>query len=198
MIVESVVTTQNENGDINLAPIGIVVDDRFDWDAAVGSTVQLRPFAPSTTRDNLEVHGCGVINFVDDVLLIAQTALNLQPVPPPLVPARRISGMAIGTACSSFEFRVQSMTQEGSRWYVNCEILQGNLQRVFPGYNRAQFAILETTILATRMDWLPVDVVRRQRTEYRELVNKTAGAREREAWELVDQWIEQQLAAREE
>ena len=53
------------------------------------------------------------------------------------------------------------------------------------GFNRAQAAIIELAILSSRLAMLPREKVRRE-AEYLALaVEKTAGPREREAWDWL-------------
>ena len=69
MIAEGIVTSQNRDGLLNIAPMGPIVDESLTW-------LRLRPFQTSTTFRNLQETRCGVFHVVDDVLLIAQSAIN--------------------------------------------------------------------------------------------------------------------------
>ena len=69
MILESIVTTVDENGRVNVAPMGPEVDD--DWGRFV-----LRPFPGSTTFRNLLASGRAVIHVTDDASLFARAAVG--------------------------------------------------------------------------------------------------------------------------
>jgi hypothetical protein len=61
--------------------------------------------------------------------------------------------------------------------------------RDFFGFNRAKHAVLEAAILATRLHLLPLRDVESQLAALRVLVEKTAGPREREAFELIVRYV---------
>lgn len=193
MIYETIVTTVNPDQQLNIAPMGMVVDDEFHRKSLLQQPFQLRPFEPSQTLDNLRRTSQGTLHWIDDVLLIARCALNL---PLPVVrwsACSEIDGQFLADSCTAAEFEVRSLQSSQQRWYLNCEIVGIHNIRPFPGYNRAQFAVLELTILATRLDWLPASVVRQKQQELESLIVKTGGQREQEAWELVSDWIAERL-----
>jgi hypothetical protein len=64
--------------------------------------------------------------------------------------------------------------------------LQGRVRDFF-GFNRAKHAVLEGAILASRIGILPPEQIRDEMARLAIVVEKTAGQRERRAWEaLVD------------
>lgn len=195
MIIECLVSSVNADGVPNLAPMGMVVESAIDWGQPVGAFFQLRPFEPSTTLDNLQAKRCGVLNFVDDSLLLVRSALNLSFAQPEWEKGKTIDGVAMVDACASCEFRVQSWERHGGRWFFNCEIVDATLRRIFPGYNRAQFAILEATILATRIDWIPREAIEKEWLRLQPLIEKTAGTNERTAWEELGNWLAEKWGA---
>ena len=60
----------------------------------------------------------------------------------------------------------------------------------FKGFNRAQNAVIETAILASRLKMLPRDKIERELAYLQIAVEKTAGPREHEAWRLLVEKIE--------
>jgi hypothetical protein len=60
----------------------------------------------------------------------------------------------------------------------------------FLGFNRAQGAVIEAAILATRLHMLPREKVERELGYLQIAVEKTAGPREHEAWRLLIEKIE--------
>ena len=58
------------------------------------------------------------------------------------------------------------------------------------GFNRAQGAVIEAAILATRLHMLPREKVERELGYLQIAVEKTAGPREHEAWRLLIEKIE--------
>jgi len=61
--------------------------------------------------------------------------------------------------------------------------------REFLGFNRARHAVLEGTILATRLHLIPADEVSEQFARLAIPVEKTAGPREREAWSWLTEFV---------
>ena len=66
MIHEVIVTTINENERVHIAPMGIKFVDHSDK-----KCVQISPFKPSQTLDNLLKTEKATINFIDDVKVFA-------------------------------------------------------------------------------------------------------------------------------
>ena len=57
MILEGIVTSLDERGELNIAPMGPLVDESM-------VTLRLRPFKTSQTYQNLKVRPCGVFHVV--------------------------------------------------------------------------------------------------------------------------------------
>ena len=66
MIHEVIVTTINENKRVHIAPMGIKFVDR-----SAQKCVQISPFKPSQTLDNLLKTKKATVNFIDDVKVFA-------------------------------------------------------------------------------------------------------------------------------
>ena len=55
----------------------------------------------------------------------------------------------------------------------------------FQGFNRAQAAVIEASVLISRLDILPREKIKRE-IEYLEIaINKTAGEKETQAWKWL-------------
>ena len=61
------------------------------------------------------------------------------------------------------------------------------------GLNRARHALLEAAILATRVGILPTEEILRQLRWLKPMVDKTGGARENQAWQLVETVIHERI-----
>ncbi len=189
MILEGIVTTQDAAGRLNIAPMGPVVTPEF-------STLILRPFQTSTTYGNLAAHPAGVLHITDDVLLIARSALNLLPVEPETQPAERIVGRVLADCCRWFEFEITDFNISELRTRLEARVVHCGRKRDFFGLNRAKHAVIEATILATRLHLLDAAVVRQELYRLKPLVEKTAGEQERIAWEEVTKFIGSRLDIR--
>jgi hypothetical protein len=178
LILEGIVTTTSGDGTINVAPMGPIVDEGV-------TRLLLRPFRTSTTCANLARTGCGVFHVVDDVLLVARAALGLLGTTPRTFPASIVAGAVLADACRWYEFRVARLDDTRERTEIDAEIVHtGRLRDCF-GFNRAKHSVLEAAILATRLRLLPRVEVESQLAALRVPVDKTAGPREQEAFDLI-------------
>lgn len=182
MILEGLVTTLDSTGVLNLAPMGPIVNTEI-------SRLILRPFRTSRTYRNLLEQPYGVFHITDDVLLMAQAALDLLPTEPDTLPAESIPGRILQECCRWYEFRVVSSDESQERAVFEAEVLRMGRRRDFLGFNRARHAVLEATILATRLHLLPREDVLSRLSEWQVLVDKTAGTAEQTAWRLVYDYI---------
>ena len=91
-ILEGIVTTLNEDGTVNISPMGPIVD-------AQCRVLVFRPFQTSLTHRNLVRQREGIFHVTDDVGLIATAAVGIPQPFPTLDSAKKVQGMAIAHAC---------------------------------------------------------------------------------------------------
>lgn len=190
MILEGLVTSLDSTGAVNLAPMGPLVDESM-------SHLVLRPFQTSQTFRNLATHPYGVFHVVDDVLLIAQSALHRLEHLPEMFPAAQVPGQVLKDSCRWYEFEIIAADTSAERTRLEAKVVHsGRLKDLF-GLHRARHAVLEATILATRLHLLKEAEVRAQLAALAIPVEKTAGPRETEAFALVqdvvDTWYRAQI-----
>ncbi|MDX1969960.1 MAG: DUF447 family protein, partial [Planctomycetaceae bacterium] len=106
----------------------------------------------------------------------------------------------LSSACRWYEFQVVSLDDSRERTEITVDVVhRGHLRDVF-GFNRAMHAVLEATIVATRLHLLAEADVRTELMRLQSPVEKTAGPRELAAWRLVvdfvDDWYRQGSAGR--
>lgn len=183
MILEGVVTTRNPDGSTNIAPMGPLTDEYVSF-------LTFRPWQTSQTGRNLLLHPEGVFHVVDDVYLIAQGAVGLWKEPVATVPAEHVLGEVIATACRWYEFRVRRFDRASERATVETDIVHVGRGRDYFGLNRAKHAVLEAAILATRLHLIPPTEIEAEWQRLRVPVEKTAGERERAAFDLLSQFVE--------
>jgi uncharacterized protein len=179
MILETLVATLDAAGRPNVAPMGIVLD---------GDTIVLRPFRGAATWRNLEATGCGVVQFTDNVLLFARSALASEV--PPHGPASAVRGIVLDDAAHWREFVVASSDLAGERATFRARVVAGGRRRDLLVFNRAQHAVIEATILATRVHLTGAAPVLEEIARLRPLVDRTGGPREREAFAFVTASVE--------
>jgi hypothetical protein len=180
MIRECVVTTVGANCEAHIAPLGLIEEGDY-WIIA--------PFRPSTTLRNLEATGKATANFVDDVRIFAGCVTGRKDWPLTVIedwPAPRLS-----VALSHAELNVERVDFDETRPRFLCRVTKIESHRPFLGFNRAQAAVVEAAILATRLNMLPREKIEREIAYLQIAIDKTAGAAEREAWD----WLIAKIAA---
>ena len=176
MILETIVSTVDSEGRPNFAPMGIELG---------GSGILLRPFKTAITWKNLQEVPEGVVHFTDNVLLFARCAISTWL--PPHRDAARVRARVLEDTCHWKEFVVESRDLSEDRGRFRARVVAEGRARDFAGFNRAKHAVIEATILATRLHILGRDRVMEEVSRLRPLVEKTAGPEEREAFDrLVD------------
>lgn len=186
MILESIVTTTNPDGSVNISPMGPIIDDDAGSQCA---QFALRPFNTSRTFANLKRNRCGVMHVTDDVMLFALTAIGQKPEHPKLIDADKIEGKILADACRYYEFSVDFVDETSPRTSLNCTTVSQGKRRDFFGFNRAKHAVIEAAILATRLDFLPAKEVEEALGRLNLIVEKTAGHQETQAMKLINHFI---------
>lgn len=181
-LIETVVTTTGPDGVVNCAAMGV----RWGEEELV-----FWPFDATRTLRNLRAHGEAVVHLTDDVLLFVQAALGDPH--PPMHPASVIDGSVISDANAWREVVVSKITPAGGdtpRSRVLARVVaSGTGDREPLGLCRARHAAVEASILASRLRWLGAEHVWAELARLQELVDKTAGARERAAMDYVRQYV---------
>lgn len=174
MIYETLVTTLDPSGRPHVAPMGIGLE---------GEGVVLRPFRTAATCRNLEATGAGVVHFTDNVLLFARSALGTDM--PSHRPAAAVPGVVLDDAGHWREFRIESSDLTAERALFHGRVVATGRQRDLLIFNRAQHAVIEATILATRLHLTGREPVLAAIDRLQPLVDKTAGPVERAAFAYV-------------
>lgn len=181
-LIETVVTTTGSDGTVNCAAMGV----RWGEEELV-----FWPFDATRTLRNLRFRGEAVVHLTDDVLLFVQAALGHPQ--PAMHPARAVAGSVIEEANSWREVVVTEITPSGdgtARSQVRARVVASDTGTRPPlGLCRARHAALEASIFASRLKWLGADRVRTELDRLQELVDKTAGPRERAAMDYVRRYV---------
>ncbi len=180
VIYETVVTTVSADGAAHIAPMGVRYQD---------SDIVLMPFRPSATYDNIVGTGAAVVNLTTDVRVFAGCLTGRRQWP--TVPAERIRGVRLASALSHIELRLAQHSGDPARPSLRMARVHEARHGDFPGFNRAQAAVIEGAVLASRLHLLPASKIAREMAYLQIAIDKTAGAAEREAW----QWLLDRIAA---
>jgi len=207
VIIEGLLTTVDEQGAPHVAPMGPLVNPELTrW--------TLRPFVSSTTYRLLRSNPHCVFHVVNDVVPVVESALGLsssltleqhtlqrkleqssQAEAKPLLrdgepECATVPVWTIPTACHWYHLQVTSweITQERSQ--ATACMLEQRVLRPFWGWNRAKHAILEATILATRLHLADRPAIDEDLNRLKTMIVKTAGPRELLAWQMLREFFE--------
>ncbi|KAB1072017.1 DUF447 domain-containing protein [Methylobacterium planeticum] len=180
LILETIVTTLSPAGELHLVPFGLIQD---------GTDLILAPFRPSPTILNLEASPCFAASSPRDVRVIAGCVTGRRDWP--VVPCHRIRGRRLADSFAHAEFEVVDVEEDPVRPRYRGRMVHEASHAPFLGYNRAQGAVLEAAILSTRLHMLEPEKILSEMRYLAIAISKTAGPREREAWD----WIEDKVAA---
>lgn len=179
LILECIVTTVGRDDSVHIAPMGVVEE---------GGLTVIAPFKPSTTLDNLLHARTAVINYTDDVRIYAGCLTGRRDWP--LRPATRVRGRVLEAALAHREFEVDRIDADELRPRVHCRAVHEETHAPFAGFNRAQAAVIEAAVLASRLHMLPREKIEGELDYLRIAIDKTAGPRELEAWRWLMAKIE--------
>jgi hypothetical protein len=182
VILEAVVTTLDAAGTLNVAPLGPWVDPQL-------TRFTLKPFRPSRTYDNLKATGHATIHVTDDVYLIARCVTHTLEAPPPHHAVGEGRFRVLDDACRYFCVEVTRWDDDPLRATAHCAVVEQGELRPWFGFNRAKHATLEAAILASRAHMIDADDLHRQLRQLSVAVEKTAGPRERAAFDLIVDYV---------
>lgn len=208
MIIEGLLTTIDEQGRPHVAPMGPVVDAELQhW--------TLRPFASSTTFRLLRNNPHCVFHVVDDVVPVVESALGLPSSLTFEAHATQAASStfdvagstevghlgsgdsaaatesaaatvwSIPSACHWYHLQVTDWDVSQERSRATARVVERRVLRPFWGWNRAKHAILEATILATRLHLADRGEIHEDLARLELAIDKTAGPREQIAWQLL-------------
>jgi len=180
MIIETIVTTTDAAGAVNIAPMGV------EWTGGEEPPV-LKPFLETATYRNVVATGVAVVNLIDDVRVFARAAISNPDYP--VVPTVAVRGVSLRDACAWRELTVRTVDSTPPRSRIETTIVHRGFRREFIGFNRARHAVLEAAIYATRIHLLARDFLESEIARLQVIVDKTAGPAEQEAMALLTDYI---------
>ena len=184
LILETIVTTTNADGSVHLVPFGLIAE---------GGGFVVAPFRPSPTIDNLARCPFLAAAAPADIRVFAGCVTGRRNFV--TVACDRIAGVRLDDALSHMELEVVTVEDDPVRPRFVCRVVHLAGHRPFPGYNRAQAAVIEAAILSTRLHLLEAEKIRAELAYLAIAIAKTAGPAEEEAWGWISEKIEAGLAA---
>lgn len=203
MILESIVTTVDPSGQVNIAPMGPTVLSKGDSTSPVFKKdvdgFVLRPFKTSTTYANLIANPFATIHVTDDALLFARAAVsNLSKIDQARL-VHQLEGTQwwpLGDCHRWFAVQVSKVHDDELRVSMDCRVVDSSEVRPYFGFNRAKHAVIEAAILATRTHLLPEESVLSEIDRLQPLVDKTGGPDEHEGFDLLKATIRERYAGK--
>ena len=192
MILESIVTTVDAAGCVNIAPMGPRTNPSQ-------SEFVLRPFSSSRTYSNLMATRRAVIHVTDDASLFAKAAVDAidQETALGLVQPIDEGRFWVLQNCHRwFAVEIATITGQEPRLEMQCRVINSGTEGPFFGFNRAKHAVIEAAILVTRTHLLEPADIRDQFDRLQPLIDKTAGPDEHEAFALLTRTIHERLDSR--
>jgi len=184
LIIETILSSIDENGKVNFAPVGVHIPDNT---LRISEVQELKFFlySGSKTLANLKTIPEGVINFTEDILNFVNTALFSESLP--ALPSSQVRPPRMSSAKTVWEFAVTHFDDSSEPAKLTGRVLcfEEYEQSGFCGFCRSTGVILEALILATCLQWVPFSKIKEAWPLWREVVAKTGGTREKEAFQTI-------------
>lgn len=171
MIFETIVTSVDEAGNPHVTPFGIRYEGEF---------VVISPYKPSTSLNNILATKCAVLNLTDDVRVFAGALTKRQAWQ--LLETTHVKGFRLAGSLVHAELRLLEVRDDATRPQLIMQKIAEFTHQPFLGFNRAQAAVIELAVLASRLHMLPKEKIESERQYLQIAIDKTAGSRELEAW----------------
>jgi hypothetical protein len=91
----------------------------------------------------------------------------------------------LACAHSHVLLRLSGVGEDAQRPTLRLDRAQEVQHSTFPGFNRAQAAVIEGAVLASRLHLLPREKIETEMAYLQIAIDKTAGPPEREAWDWL-------------
>jgi hypothetical protein len=199
VILESIVTSVDREGRVNIAPMGPRVDDNLSLDDPRQLSFVLRPFDSSLTYRNLIETRKAVIHVTDDAELFAKAAVDALGCEQSAQLVQQLGDSdwwPLRDCHRWFAVAVEAISDDHPRVDMQCRVIESKSVRPFFGFNRAKHAVIEAAILATRTHILQPQEILAEIDRLQPLIDKTAGPSEHSAFDLLRKTIHARIASR--
>lgn len=183
VIYETIVISTDAGGASHIAPFG--VRER-------GGLVLIAPFRPSRSLDNLLAQKTATMSMTDDVRVFAGALTGR--LDWPLKKANEINGFYLESALTHRELQLEHMIEDDVRPQLLFKVVHEQMHAPFKGFNRAQAAVVELAILASRLHMLSREKVETEVRYLQIAIDKTAGEHELQAWGWLMEKVTQYYA----
>ncbi|MFL2660772.1 MAG: DUF447 domain-containing protein [Alphaproteobacteria bacterium] len=178
MIFETIISTINKQGKVNFAPFGI---KRYK------DHLYISPYIPSTTLSNLNLTKQAVINYVNDASFFVKCIVGKKKFEKKK--SFNVNGYYLSKALAHDEVVVESIKDHNIRPTFKCKVVDRYSHERFEGFNRANGALIEACILASRVKILKKSKIIKDLSNLTYAIEKTAGVKEKKNWKLIKSYI---------
>ena len=183
MIHEVIVTTINKDKKVHIAPMGVKI---LQSDSK--KLVQISPFKPSQTLNNILETKIATVNYIDNVKVFSGIVTGEKKDWELEVSDDKCAPHLQNTN-THMNVKVSEDHDDPVRPRIVCEVINEQIHRPFLGFNRAQFSVIELAVLSTRLGRINDNKIKDEMKYLKIGIDKTAGKNEKEAWE----WIEKKI-----
>lgn len=179
MIFETIITSSDKAGNTHITPFGVRME---------GEYIVISPYKPSTTLENILATKYAVMNLTDDVRVFAGALTNHKVWN--LQATSKIKAFRLAECLAHTELKLVEFREDSTRPQLVMEKVHTENHGSFKGFNRAQAAVIELAVLASRLHMLSREKIETELTYLKIAIDKTAGDRELEAWGWLIEKIE--------
>lgn len=187
VILETIISSLNEDETPNFAPIGVHIDDTAVFPVAEFAAYL---YQGSKTYENVKRRAEGVVNFSNDLIAFVDSALYSKPLPAAESKIIRTPRMAQTQGC--WEFTVRDFDDAKEPACIKGQIIHSQQGGSFSGFCRAHGAVLEALIAATRLRWITPEELQAKWPLWQEIVSKTGGCKEKAALDQIRTYLREQ------
>ena len=179
LIYETIITSMDSTGNVHITPFGVREQDGF---------LIISPFKPSTTLENILITKSAVMNLTDDVRVFAGALTKKFRAE--VVAAEKIQGFRLAETLAHKELTLEKIIEDEVRPQLWMKVVHEKNHQPFNGFNRAQSAVIELAVLASRLSMLPKEKIIQEKSYLQIAMDKTAGEREWQAWSWLNEKID--------
>ena len=178
MILETIISTIDFNGNVNFAPFGIKKTKNF---------IFISPYIPSKTLNNLNSTKCAVVNYTNDAFFFVNSIIGEKNFKKKK--CKKIKGFFLDNCLAYDEVIVEEIKNDRVRPTFKCKVVASVAYKRFEGLNRAQFSLIEACILASRINMLDEKKLISDLSFLSEPLEKTGGQTEKKLWKKIERFI---------
>jgi uncharacterized protein len=182
MIFETIIISVDLAGKPHVTPFGVKYENQGE-----NENIIISPYKPSTTLENIIATKCAVMNLTDDVRAFAGAICKKDL---PALQTNIHAGYRLSDCLAHVDLELIEVRDDAVRPQLVMKKIAEFNHKPFAGFNRAQAAVIELAVLASRLHMLPREKIQNELDYLQIAMDKTAGTREWEAWSWLIEKID--------